>query len=214
RASSFRAANFCRNFARRSCQLQLKVELSRDQTGEFEMRLKDKVAIITGAGSGFGKAMAELFASEGAKVVVSDLNGAAATAVCKGIADAGGSAISAECDVTSATDLDAMTAATLKAFGRIDVLVNNAGFPQRNGSMFDVDEATFDKIFNVNVKSLYLTTKTIVPHILETKGNIVNIASTAALSPRPGLTWYNASKGAVVTMSKSMALELAPKQVR
>ena len=178
------------------------------------MRLKDKVAIITGAGSGFGKAMAELFASEGAKVVVSDLNGAAATAVCKGITDAGGSAISAECDVTSAADLDAMTAATLKAFGRVDVLVNNAGFPQRNGSMFDVDEATFDKIFNVNVKSLYLTTKTIVPHILETKGNIVNIASTAALSPRPGLTWYNASKGAVVTMSKSMALELAPKQVR
>ncbi|WP_334129146.1 glucose 1-dehydrogenase [Sneathiella sp.] len=178
------------------------------------MRLKDKVAIITGAGSGFGKAMAELFASEGAKVVVSDLNGAAATAVCKGITDAGGSAISAECDVTSVADLDAMTAATLKAFGRVDVLVNNAGFPQRNGSMFDVDEATFDKIFNVNVKSLYLTTKTIVPHILETKGNIVNIASTAALSPRPGLTWYNASKGAVVTMSKSMALEMAPKQVR
>lgn len=178
------------------------------------MRLKDKVAIITGAGSGFGKGMAELFAAEGAKVVVSDLNGSAAEAVTNAIVAAGGTAISATCDVTSAADLEAMTAKTLGAFGKIDVLVNNAGFPQRNGSMFDVDEATFDKIFTVNVKSIYLTTKIIVPHLIPTKGNVVNIASTAALSPRPGLTWYNASKGAVVTMSKSMALELAPNQVR
>ena len=148
------------------------------------MRLKDKVAIITGAGSGFGKAMAELFAAEGAKVMVSDLNGSAAVAVAKGITDAGGTAITSACDVTSAADLAAMTDAILKAFGKIDVLVNNAGFPQRNGSMFDVDEATFDKIFNVNVKSLYLTTKEIVPHLIESQGNVVNIASTAALSPR------------------------------
>ncbi|MAZ03495.1 MAG: 3-oxoacyl-ACP reductase [Sneathiella sp.] len=178
------------------------------------MRLQDKVAIITGAGSGFGEAMAKLFAAEGAKVVVSDINGAAAAAVAKSITDDGGVAISSETDVTSAADIAAMTKQTLDNFQKIDVLVNNAGMPQRNGSMFDVDEDTFDKIFEVNVKSLFLTTKAIVPHMLEKGGNIVNISSTAALSPRPGLTWYNASKGAVLTMSKSMAVELAPKQVR
>ena len=178
------------------------------------MRLKHKVAIITGAGSGFGEAMAKLFAAEGAKVVVSDINGAAAAAVAKSITDDGGVAISSETDVTSADDIAAMTKQTLDNFQKIDVLVNNAGMPQRNGSMFDVDEGTFDKIFEVNVKSLFLTTKAIVPHMLEKGGNIVNISSTAALSPRPGLTWYNASKGAVLTMSKSMAVELAPKQVR
>ncbi|WP_340151462.1 glucose 1-dehydrogenase [uncultured Sneathiella sp.] len=178
------------------------------------MRLQDKVAIITGAGSGFGEAMAKLFAAEGAKVVVSDINGAAAAAVAKSITDDGGVAISSETDVTSAADIAAMTEQTLENFHKIDVLVNNAGMPQRNGSMFDVDEGTFDKIFEVNVKSLFLTTKAIVPHMLEKGGNIVNISSTAALSPRPGLTWYNASKGAVLTMSKSMAVELAPKQVR
>ena len=178
------------------------------------MRLKHKVAIITGAGSGFGEAMAKLFAAEGAKVVVSDINGAAAAAVAKSITDDGGVAISSETDVTSADDIAAMTKQTLDNFQKIDVLVNNAGMPQRNGSMFDVDEGTFDKIFEVNVKSLFLTTKAIAPHMLEKGGNIVNISSTAALSPRPGLTWYNASKGAVLTMSKSMAVELAPKQVR
>ena len=178
------------------------------------MRLKDKVAIITGAGSGFGEAMAKLFAAEGAKVVVSDINGAAAAAVAKSITDDGGVAISSETDVTSADDIAAMTKQTLDNFQKIDVLVNNAGMPQRNGSMFDVDEGTFDKIFEVNVKSLFLTTKAIAPHMLEKGGNIVNISSTAALSPRPGLTWYNASKGGVLTMSKSMAVELAPKQVR
>ncbi|TNE34810.1 MAG: glucose 1-dehydrogenase [Alphaproteobacteria bacterium] len=178
------------------------------------MRLKDKVAIITGAGSGFGEGMATLFAKEGAKVVVSDINGDAAAKVTKAITDDGGIAIAATADVTNAGDLEAMTAQTLENFGKIDILVNNAGMPQRNGSMFDVDVETFQKIYDVNVKSIFLTTKIVVPHMLEKGGNIVNISSTAALSPRPGLTWYNSSKGAVLTMSKSMAVELAPKQVR
>ncbi len=178
------------------------------------MRLKDKVAIVTGAGSGFGEAMATLFAREGAKVVVSDINEEAAKKVTDAIAGEGFQAITNRTDVTDAADVAALTEQTLESFGGIDILVNNAGMPQRNCSMFDVDDDTFQKIFDVNVRSIFLTSKAIIPHMMEKGGNIINIASTAALSPRPGLTWYNASKGAVVTMSKSMAVELAPNQVR
>ncbi|WP_169545502.1 glucose 1-dehydrogenase [Sneathiella aquimaris] len=179
------------------------------------MRLQDKVAIITGAGSGFGEGMAIRFAEEGAKIVVSDINEEAAKRVAKDITENGGTAIVDVTDVSSAADVAAMTKNTLDAFGQVDILVNNAGMPQRNGSMFDVDEETFQKIYDVNVKSIFLTTKSVVPVMLEQGGgNIINIASTAALSPRPGLVWYNSSKGAVVTMTKAMAVELAPQQVR
>lgn len=178
------------------------------------MRLKDKTAIVTGAGSGFGEGMATLFAREGAKVVVSDINADAAQNVVDAITADGFQAVMNRADVTDAADIAALAEQTLDAFGGIDILVNNAGMPQRNGSMFDVEDETFQKIFDVNVRSIFLTSKAIIPHMMEKGGNVVNIASTAALSPRPGLTWYNASKGAVVTMSKSMAVELAPNQVR
>jgi len=178
------------------------------------MRLIGKTAIITGAGSGFGEGMATTFAREGAEVIVSDINEEAANKVATAINDAGGTARANRADVTNADEVATMASSTLDHFGKIDILVNNAGMPQRNGSMFDVDDATFQKIFDVNVRSIFLTTKAIVPFMLEKGGSIINIASTAALSPRPGLTWYNASKGAVVTMSKSMAVELAPQQVR
>ncbi|MFB9354883.1 glucose 1-dehydrogenase [Sneathiella chinensis] len=179
------------------------------------MRLQDKVAIITGAGSGFGEGMAIRFAEEGAKVVVSDINEAAAKRVADDIIAKGGTALVDVTDVSQASDVAAMAKNTVDAYGRIDILVNNAGMPQRNGSLFDVDEETFQKIYDVNVKSVFLTTKAIVPIMLEQGGgNIINISSTAALSPRPGLVWYNSSKGAVLTMTKAMAVELAPQQVR
>lgn len=174
------------------------------------MRLKDKVAVVTGAGSGFGEGIAKRFAEEGARVVVADIDAEAAARVAGDIE----AAIAVTADVADDASVAALAAATLEAFGRIDLLVNNAGIAQVNQPMLDVDEATFDRLYAVNVKSIYLTARHLVPHLIESGGNIVNIASTAAISPRAGLTWYNGTKGAVVTLTKSMAMELAPHQVR
>ena len=178
------------------------------------MRLKDKTAIVTGAASGFGKGIAERFAAEGANVVVADINAEAASAVADKLAATGASTLAVAGDVSIAADVDNLAGKTLDAFGAIDILVNNAGVPQINQPMLDIDEETFDNIFAVNVKSIFLTAKSIVPIMRKTGGVIINTASTAALRPRPGLTWYNGSKGAVVTLTKSMAVELAPDNIR
>lgn len=175
-------------------------------------RLKGKVAVITGAGSGFGEGMAKLFASEGAKVIVADLNGQAAARVASEIGEA---AIAVTADVTVRADVEAMVTAATGHFGRLDILVNNAGYSHRNGSMLGVDEETFDRIFDVNAKAIYLAALAVVP-VMEAQGGgvIINTASTAGLRPRPGLTWYNASKGWAITATKSMAVELAPAKIR
>ncbi|KND20128.1 3-ketoacyl-ACP reductase [Pannonibacter phragmitetus] len=175
-------------------------------------RLKGKVAVITGAGSGFGEGMAKLFASEGAKVIVADLNGEAAARVASEIGEA---AIAVTADVTVRADVEAMVTAATGHFGRLDILVNNAGYSHRNGSMLGVDEETFDRIFDVNAKAIYLAALAVVP-VMEAQGSgvIINTASTAGLRPRPGLTWYNASKGWAITATKSMAVELAPAKIR
>jgi 3-oxoacyl-[acyl-carrier protein] reductase len=175
------------------------------------MRLKNKVAIITGAGSGFGEGMARRFAEEGARVVCADLNGDAATRVA---AETGGLALAANVAVKG--DVERMIAETVKTFGSIDILVNNAGTTHRNAPMETVDEATYDRIFDVNVKAIYHATLAVLPEFRRqgTGGVIINTASTAGLRPRPGLVWYNASKGAVITMTKSMAVELAPEKIR
>lgn len=174
------------------------------------MRLKDKVTIVTGAGSGFGEGIAKRFAEEGAKVVIVDIDVAAGQRVARDI----DGALFVEADVTDNASVEAMANATLDAFGGLDILVNNAGVAHLNQSMLDVDEATFDKVYAVNVKSIYLTAIHCVPALIERSGTIVNIASAAAVSPRPGLTWYNGTKGAAVTLTKSMAVELADKGVR
>jgi 3-oxoacyl-[acyl-carrier protein] reductase len=176
------------------------------------MRLKDKVAIITGAASGFGEGMARRFAEEGAKVVVADLNAKGAERVADEI---GKNAISVQTDVSLQSEFDQMVAVAMDAFGRIDVMVNNAGYTHRNGDMLAVEEDVFDLITAVNMKAIYHSARAVVP-IMEGQGGgvIITTASTAGLRPRPGLTWYNASKGWAITATKSMAVELAPKNIR
>ena len=177
------------------------------------MRLKDKITIVTGAASGFGEGIARLYAAEGAKVAVADINGDGARAVAASI---GASAIGVHCDVTKRADIDALVAATRAAFGgRIDVVVNNAGWTHKNQPLLDVDEATFDKVYDINVKSIFHMVHAVVPLMRQQKsGVILNVGSTAGIRPRPGLTWYNSSKGAVNLMSKSLAVELGPDNIR
>ena len=176
------------------------------------MRLSGKVAIVTGAASGFGRGIAEAFAAEGAKVVIADINTSGAAQAAGGI---GTSAVPFTCDVTVKADVDGMIKAAVLAFGGVDILVNNAGFTHRNQPLMGVTEAEFDRIYAVNVKSIYLTTLAVVPELQKRGGgSIINVASTAGLRPRPGLTWYNGSKGAALTLSKSLAAELAPLNIR
>lgn len=176
------------------------------------MRLKDKVALVTGGGQGFGQGIVERFVREGARVAVVDLNPEPARQVAAAL---GASAIALVADVARAEAVDAAVHATVQAFGRLDILVNNAGISHRNQPMLDVTEEEFDRVFAVNVKSIYLTAKAAVPVFRAQGGGVIcNIGSTAGIRPRPGLTWYNASKGAVNLMSKSMAVELAPDRVR
>ena len=175
-------------------------------------RLKDKVAVVTGAASGFGEGMAKRFAEEGAKIVVADLNGGGAERVAKEI---GSAAVAIAADVSKRADVDAMVKAATETFGRLDILVNNAGYTHRNGDLLKVDEAIFDRIYNVNMKAIYLAALAAVP-VMEKQGggSIITTASTAGLRPRPGLVWYNASKGWAINATKSMAVELAPKKIR
>ena len=176
------------------------------------MRLKDKSAIVTGAGSGFGKGIAMRFAKEGARVGVVDINAEAAREVASQI---GNSAFAMEADVSIDRDVSRMVQEALDRWGQLDILVNNAGTTHRNQPMTEVTEEEYERIFAVNVKSVYLSARHIVPVMKKQGfGVILNVASTAGVRPRPGLVWYNTSKGAMMTATKAMAIELAGEKIR
>lgn len=174
------------------------------------MRLEGKTAIVTGAASGFGAGIARIFSREGASVLVADLNEASAMTIADEI---GGVAI--RTDVSKGADVATMTRAAMEKWGRIDIVVNNAGITHMPTPLEEVSEEEFDRVLAVNAKSVYLTAREIVPLMKAAgAGAILNIASTAGLSPRPKLNWYNASKGWMITATKTMAVELAPFGIR
>ncbi|WP_299286894.1 glucose 1-dehydrogenase [uncultured Tateyamaria sp.] len=174
------------------------------------MQLEGKTAIVTGAASGFGAGIARAFAAAGARVLVADINGNGAQDIA---AEVNGHAT--QVDVADGTSVQAMVAHALDVFGHIDILVNNAGITHMPTALEDVSEEDFDRVLAVNAKSVYLTARTIVPHMKSRgAGTILNVASTAGVSPRPRLNWYNASKGWMITATKAMAVELAPDGIR
>jgi 3-oxoacyl-[acyl-carrier protein] reductase len=176
------------------------------------VRLAGKTAIVTGGGSGFGAGIVRKFVAEGARVMIADINGAAARTLAAAF---GEPASGFEVDVSSGAGVEAMREAALQRFGHVDILVNNAGVSHLPAPLEEISEADFDRVLAVNVKSVYFTSRAFVPHFKTRKaGTILNIASTAAVSPRPRLSWYNASKGWLVTATKSMAIELAPLGIR
>ncbi len=176
------------------------------------MRLDGKRAIVTGGASGFGAGIVRRFLAEGARVAIADLNGEAAAALA---AELGADAIAVRTDVAHGDSVEAMTAQAHSAFGGIDILVNNAGIGHLPQALEDLPEEAFDRIFAVNAKSVYLTARAVVPLMKASGGGaILNIASTGGVSPRPRLTWYNASKGWMITATRAMAVELAPAKIR
>ena len=179
------------------------------------MRLSNKSIIVTGSGGGIGEGIALRLAAEGARVIVNDIDPAAGERVVAAITQSGGTASFFAADVTRSEQVGALVHCAVQRHGRLDVMVNNAGWTHRNRPALEVDEAAFDKCFAVNVKSIYLATIHATPVFrAQGGGSFINIASTAGVRPRPGLTWYNGSKGAVITISKSLAAELGPDNIR
>jgi len=179
------------------------------------MRVSGKSIIVTGAGGGIGEGIARRLASEGAQVIVNDLNAAAGQRVAEAIVAAGGRASFFQADVTQSSQVQALVGAAVQRHGVLDVMVNNAGWTHRNRPALEVSEEEFDRCYSVNVKSIYLATIHATPVFRsQGGGSFINIASTAGIRPRPGLTWYNGSKGAVIVTSKSLAAELGPDNIR
>lgn len=182
-------------------------------------RLEGKVAIVTGAASGFGRGIAQKFVQEGAKVLLADISNEAGQAVADELNSSSGSdktAVFQRGDVTSRADWEALLRTATEALGGLDIVVNNAGGTYANKPTEQVADADFDLCFNLNVRSIYLSTNVLLPYFLDgaRAGSFINVASTAGVRPRPGLAWYNASKAAVINATKSMAVEYGPRQIR
>ena len=179
------------------------------------MKLQGLVAVITGAGSGIGRASALAFAEEGACVLVADLNPASADETAEQVRTAGGNADTAQVDVTNGEQVEAMVQRAVDRFGRIDVLFNNAGLPQAFTPFEESTDALFDRIMDVNVRGVFYGCRAAIPRMKAQGGGVIlNTASTAGIRPRPGLAVYNASKAAVITLTKTLAVELAPHRIR
>jgi 3-oxoacyl-[acyl-carrier protein] reductase len=179
------------------------------------MRLKDKIGIVTGGGSGFGEGIAKRFAAEGCKVIVNDINASGGERVAKEIVAVGGQAKFVKADVSKDADWAALLKGTLDAFGALNIVVNNAGTTHRNQPLLGVSEEQFDRVYAVNVKSLFHSAKHVVPYFRQHGGGVfITVASTAGVRPRPGLVWYNGSKAAAIVTSRAMAVELAPDKIR
>ncbi|KAF2672837.1 oxidoreductase [Microthyrium microscopicum] len=178
-------------------------------------RLKDRVALVTGAGSGFGAAIATRFAQEGCKVIMSDINEPGVASVSQKINEAGGNTIHIKMDVTNEAAWKDAVSKCLEFGGKIDILVNNAGTTYKNKPTLDVTAEEFDRVVNVNIKSIFLSVQTVVPEMKKAGGgSIINISSIGSVRPRPGLVWYNATKGAVTNATKGLAAEFGPDQIR
>ena len=179
------------------------------------MRLEKKVAIVTGGGSGFGEGIATRFAQEGCRVIVNDINVEGGERVAQAIKDSGGDAVFCEANVASSSDWAELLTCSLDNFGKLDIVINNAGTTHQNKSMLDVTDEEFDLVYNVNVKGIYYSARNLVPYFRKQGGgNFVTIASTAGIRPRPGLVWYCGSKAAAIIASQAMAVELAPDKIR
>jgi 3-oxoacyl-[acyl-carrier protein] reductase len=179
------------------------------------MRVQDKSIIVTGAGGGIGEGIAHRLAQEGAQVIVNDIAADRGEAVAAAIRAKGGRATFFKADVTKSGEVKALVEAAVQRHGKLDAMVNNAGWTHRNRPALEVSEEDFDRVYAINVKSIYLATIHAVPAFRANKGgSFINIASTAGVRPRPGLTWYNGSKGAVIITSKSLAAELGPDNIR
>ncbi|HEY6407515.1 MAG TPA: SDR family oxidoreductase [Ktedonobacteraceae bacterium] len=179
------------------------------------MRLKDKVTIITGGGSGFGEVTGRLFAQEGAAVMLADINGSAAATVAESINAVGGRAMWAQTDVTSGVSVEAMVRATLNNFGRVDILFNNAGI-EGFGTVIETDETTWDRIFAVHVRGAYLCSKYAVQSMIdgERGGVVINVSSVAGLIGLQHMSAYCAAKGAIISLTRAMAADFAPQGIR
>lgn len=175
-------------------------------------QLEGKIAIVTGGAAGFGEGIARSYVAEGAKVVIADLDVGKGEALAR---ELGNDTLFVRCDVSSGPDVEALVAACVDRFGTPEIVVNNAGTTHKNSPLMEIDEATFDRMFAVNVKSIFHMTRAVVPLMrAQRKGVMLNVGSTAGIRPRPGLTWYNGSKGAVNLLSKSLAVELGPDNIR
>lgn len=177
-------------------------------------RLRGKVAIVTGAASGFGREIARSFAREGAAVMVADLQDAAGEAVAAELRDSGARALFAHCDVSRESDVNALVASAVQALGALHVVVNNAGTTHRNKPALDVTSEEFDRMFAVNLKSVFWMARAAMPHLRSVRGCMVNVASTTGVRPGPGLVWYSTSKAAMINATKGLGLEFAAQGVR